>query len=163
MEARRAGIRRRRGAVHDSCSRRGEPVAAFLIEDAQAMSQLPAHPRIAHLLIRGHELGLSEQACDLAALLGERDIRRGGGADVHSRLAMLSGQRVHRDAQRAKQLARQYRSFLQGASALIRYRSRPYPVDWMPARACVPRSYRSTTASGRGPIPSEQWTGSNVR
>ncbi|WGT34984.1 ATP-dependent helicase HrpB [Pseudomonas atacamensis] len=85
-----------------------------LTKHGQAMSQLPAHPRIAHLLIRGHELGLSEQACDLAALLGERDIQRGGGADVHSRLAMLSGQRVHRDAQRAKQLARQYRSFLQG-------------------------------------------------
>jgi ATP-dependent helicase HrpB len=85
-----------------------------LTKHGQAMSRLPAHPRIAHLLISGHELGLSEQACDLAALLGERDIQRGRGADVHSRLAMLSGQRVHRDAQRAKQLARQYRSFLQG-------------------------------------------------
>lgn len=85
-----------------------------LTKHGQAMGQLPAHPRIAHLLLRGHELGLSEQACDLAALLGERDILRGGGADVHSRMAMLSGQRVHRDAQRAKQLAKQYRSYLKG-------------------------------------------------
>ncbi|KAA3538429.1 ATP-dependent helicase [Pseudomonas savastanoi pv. fraxini] len=85
-----------------------------LTHHGQAMAQLPAHPRIAHLLLRGHNLGLSEQACDLAALLGERDILRGGGADVHSRMAMLSGQRLHRDAQRAKQLAKQYRSHLQG-------------------------------------------------
>lgn len=83
----------------------------------QAMAQLPAHPRVAHLLLRGHELGLSRQACDLAALLGERDIQRGGGADIHSRLAMLSGEhRVHGAAQRARQLARQYRSYLQGSS-----------------------------------------------
>ncbi|KPW42063.1 hypothetical protein ALP45_200067 [Pseudomonas coronafaciens pv. atropurpurea] len=85
-----------------------------LTHHGQAMAQLPAHPRIAHLLLRGNELGLSEQACDLAALLGERDIMRGAGADVHSRMAILSGQRVHRDAQRAKQLSRQYRSYLQG-------------------------------------------------
>ncbi|AXH54540.1 ATP-dependent helicase HrpB [Pseudomonas amygdali pv. lachrymans] len=88
----------------------------ILTPHGQAMAQLPAHPRIAHLLIRGHDLGLSHQACDLAALLGERDIQRGGGADVHSRMAMLSGHRVHRDAQRAKQLAKQYRSYLQGQS-----------------------------------------------
>lgn len=88
----------------------------LLTAHGQAMAQLPAHPRIAHLLIRGHELGLSEHACDLAALLGERDIQRGGGADVHSRMAMLAGPRVHRDAQRAKQLAKQYRSYLQGLS-----------------------------------------------
>lgn len=85
-----------------------------LTRHGQAMAQLPAHPRIAHLLLRGHELGLAQQACDLAALLGERDIQRGGGADVHSRMAMLSEHRVHRDAQRAKQLAKQYRSYLQG-------------------------------------------------
>ena len=87
-----------------------------LTPHGQDMAQLPAHPRIAHLLLRGHELGLSEQACDLAALLGERDILRGAGADVHSRMVMLSGQRVHRDAQRAKQLSRQYRSYLQGSA-----------------------------------------------
>lgn len=87
-----------------------------LTPHGQAMAQLPAHPRISHLLIRGHDLGLSQQACDLAALLGERDIQRGEGADVHSRMAMLSGGRLHRDAQRAKLLAKQYRSYLQGQS-----------------------------------------------
>ncbi|WP_175252591.1 ATP-dependent helicase HrpB [Pseudomonas sp. BMW13] len=85
----------------------------------QAMAELPSHPRIAHLLLRGQALGLGALACDLAALLAERDILRGGGADLHSRLALLGGEgRVARNAQgavqRARQLARQFRGQLKG-------------------------------------------------
>lgn len=92
---------------------------AKLTAHGEAMAELPAHPRIAHLLIRGLDLGLAEMACDVAALLGERDILRGAGADVHSRLALLSGEsRVARGGQggvqRARQLARQYRGYLRG-------------------------------------------------
>lgn len=71
-----------------------------LTKHGQAMAELPSHPRIAHLLLRGHELGLTETACNIAALLGERDIQRGGGADLHSRLAIMSGeQRAQRGEQ----------------------------------------------------------------
>ncbi|MBX8528256.1 ATP-dependent helicase HrpB [Pseudomonas cichorii] len=92
-----------------------------LTTHGQAMAQVPAHPRIAHLLLRGHELGLGTLACDVAALLGERDILRGAGADVHSRLTLLAGsERAARGAQggvqRAIQLARQYRGYLKGAA-----------------------------------------------
>ncbi|KDN97350.1 ATP-dependent helicase HrpB [Pseudomonas donghuensis] len=85
----------------------------------QAMAELPAHPRIAHLLLRGQDLGLADMACDVAALLGERDILRGGGADLHNRLALLSGEtRAAKGGQggvqRARQLARQYRGYLRG-------------------------------------------------
>ena len=88
-----------------------------LTAHGQAMAELPAHPRIAHLLLRGQALGLADMACDVAALLGERDILRGVGADLHSRLALLGGeQRAARAAQggvqRARQLARQYRGYL---------------------------------------------------
>ena len=62
-----------------------------LTRHGQAMAELPTHPRIAHLLLRGQELGLGALASDLAALLGERDILRGAGADLHSRLALLAG------------------------------------------------------------------------
>ncbi|MCF5492561.1 ATP-dependent helicase HrpB, partial [Pseudomonas syringae] len=97
----------------------GQPPA--LTPHGQAMAELPAHPRIAHLLLRGHALGLGELACDVAALLGERDILRGGGADLHSRLTLLAGtERAARGAQggvqRARQLARQYRGYLRGAA-----------------------------------------------
>ncbi|MQT66291.1 ATP-dependent helicase HrpB, partial [Pseudomonas sp. FSL R10-0056] len=64
---------------------------AKLTPHGEAMAELPAHPRIAHLLLRGQDLGLADMACDIAALLGERDILRGAGADLHSRLALLSG------------------------------------------------------------------------
>ncbi|MBU2294454.1 MAG: ATP-dependent helicase HrpB [Gammaproteobacteria bacterium] len=88
----------------------------------QAMAELPTHPRIAHLLLRGQELGLGPLACDLAALLGERDILRGAGADLHSRLALLAGeQRAARGAQgsvqRARQLARQFQGYLKRRSS----------------------------------------------
>ena len=88
-----------------------------LTAHGQAMAELPAHPRIAHLLLRGQALGLADMACDVAALLGERDILRGAGADLHSRLALLGGeQRAARadqgGVQRARQLARQYRGYL---------------------------------------------------
>jgi len=83
------------------------------------MAELPAHPRIAHLLLRGQDLGLAAMACDVAALLGERDIQRGGGADLHSRLALISGESKtarggQGGVQRARQLARQYRGLLRG-------------------------------------------------
>ena len=92
-----------------------------LTPHGQAMSEMPAHPRIGHLLLRGNELGLGALACDVAALLGERDILRGAGADLHSRLTLLAGsERAARGAQggvqRARQLARQYRSYLHGAA-----------------------------------------------
>ncbi len=85
----------------------------------QAMAELPSHPRIAHLLLRGQALGLGALACDLAALLSERDILRGSGADLHSRLALLSGEsRATRSAQggvqRARQLAKQFQGLLKG-------------------------------------------------
>jgi ATP-dependent helicase HrpB len=94
-----------------------------LTAHGQAMAELPAHPRIAHLLLRGQALGLGALACDLAALLGERDILRGGqGADLHSRLALLSGaSKAARGAQggvqRARQLARQFQGYLKRTAA----------------------------------------------
>ena len=99
---------------------REQPVLGWtLTPHGEAMAELPAHPRIAHLLLRGHALGLAQMACDVAALLGERDILRGAGADLHSRLVLLSGEsRAARGGQggvqRAKQLARQYRGYMRG-------------------------------------------------
>ncbi|PTU74048.1 ATP-dependent helicase HrpB [Pseudomonas mangrovi] len=88
----------------------------------QAMAELPAHPRIAHLLLRGQALGLGAMAADLAALLGERDILRGAGADLHSRISLLAGESratggSRGGVQRARQLARQLRGYLRGAAS----------------------------------------------
>jgi ATP-dependent helicase HrpB len=105
--------------AQDLLERLGAQEGEVLTRHGRAMAELPAHPRIAHLLLRGQALGLAEMACDVAALLGERDILRGAGADLHSRLVLLSGdERAARGAQggvqRARQLARQYRGYLRG-------------------------------------------------
>ncbi|MGE8500215.1 MAG: ATP-dependent helicase HrpB [Pseudomonas sp.] len=88
-----------------------------LTAHGQAMAELPAHPRIAHLLLRAQALGLGPLACDLAALLGERDILRGAGADLHSRIALLAGDSkgargAASGVQRTRQLARQFQGYL---------------------------------------------------
>lgn len=54
----------------------------------KAMSVMPVHPRFAHMLLRGKELGAGALACDLAAMLEERDLLRGRpgtDVDLHSR------------------------------------------------------------------------------
>ena len=108
--------------AQDLLERLGALEGGALTRHGQAMAELPAHPRIAHLLLRGQALGLADMACDVAALLGERDILRGAGADLHSRLVLMSGEeRAARGAlggvQRARQLARQYRGYLRGKAA----------------------------------------------
>ena len=57
--------------------------------------ELPVHPRLAHMLQQGVALGLAWPAADLAALLEERDVLRGGGqgCDLSLRLEALQAYR----------------------------------------------------------------------
>jgi ATP-dependent helicase HrpB len=93
----------------------------ILTMHGQAMAELPTHPRIAHLLLRGQRLGLGSLACNIAALLGEKDILRGGGADLHERISALANETSTRGSrgavQRARQLARSFRSYLRGPAS----------------------------------------------
>ena len=80
----------------------------------RAMAGLGAHPRLAHLMVRGRAMGQGALACALAALLGERDILRSGprDADLRSRVELLAaGGRgpVQQVRQAAAQLRRQLR------------------------------------------------------
>ena len=63
------------------------------------MAELALHPRLSHMLLKAVPMGLTDLACDLAALLGERDLFRGPAArqhaDVRSRLDVLHGQHDH--------------------------------------------------------------------
>jgi len=62
------------------------------------MADLPVHPRLAHMLVASAPLKLTSLACDLAALLGERDLLRGTGSkqtDLRLRLDALHGDRRH--------------------------------------------------------------------
>ncbi len=53
-----------------------------------AMNDLPAHPRIAHMLLRSRSLGAGLLAAELAALLGERDVLRSVGGPVDPDIAL---------------------------------------------------------------------------
>jgi len=61
----------------------------------RALAKLGLHPRLAHMLVRAQALGAPRLACDLAAILSERDILRAGlgarDADLRLRVAVLRG------------------------------------------------------------------------
>jgi ATP-dependent helicase HrpB len=63
----------------------------------EAMAALPVHPRLAHMLLRSRDLGLTRLACELAALLEERDIALVRGepldVDIALRVEVLRGGR----------------------------------------------------------------------
>ena len=56
------------------------------------MAELPAHPRLGHMLLAAAKHGATTLACDLAALLSERDIIKGRdrSADIEDRLHVLA-------------------------------------------------------------------------
>ena len=49
-----------------------------LTPHGKAMAALPIHPRLAHMIISGNSIGLGSMACELAALLEERESTSGG-------------------------------------------------------------------------------------
>ena len=63
------------------------------------MAELSLHPRLAHMLLKSVPMQLTGLACELAALLSERDILRGPSgwrnADLRLRLDVLHGQHDH--------------------------------------------------------------------
>ncbi|MEP6572438.1 MAG: ATP-dependent helicase HrpB [Gemmatimonadota bacterium] len=77
------------------------------------MAELGLHPRLAHLLLRGKELGVGGTAADLAALLSDRDILKGGDTgqdeDLRSRLELLGSPKVSRDIDRIRDEAKVWR------------------------------------------------------
>ncbi|MGE3976548.1 MAG: ATP-dependent helicase HrpB [Nitrospira sp.] len=65
-------------------------------DHARRMADLPLHPRLAHMMLQAVPLGLADLSCEVAALLGERDILHGSrerqNADLRVRLDVLRGQ-----------------------------------------------------------------------
>jgi len=67
-----------------------------LTDHGRHMTELPLHPRLAHMLISAVPLRLADQACEVAALLSERDVLHEPSAeqnaDVRVRLDVLQGE-----------------------------------------------------------------------
>ena len=63
----------------------------------KAMAALPLHPRLAHMLVRAGERGSAALACDVAALLSERDPLRNADGEGHCDFTLrLEALRAHR-------------------------------------------------------------------
>ncbi len=56
------------------------------------LTQLPLHPRLAHMLMKGCDIGAAETACLLAAVLAERNPVSGRGTDIGIALSLLMGE-----------------------------------------------------------------------
>lgn len=66
----------------------------------QEIAKLPLHPRLAHMTLEANKQGLGPLACDIAALIGERDILRSEkSSDIDTRLRVLRDSGFERSAQ----------------------------------------------------------------
>jgi ATP-dependent helicase HrpB len=92
----------------------GRPTA-----QGRAMARLGLHPRLAHMILAAPARGLGRLACEVAAILSERDLFRGPAsereADLRTRVAVLRGDRSEAAApldrgalNQARALARQW-------------------------------------------------------
>ena len=85
----------------------------------RAMQEFPAHPRLAHMLLKARELGAAPLAAELAALLSDRDLLRAGGgprerdSDVRTRLEALRRGGAELDRGALDRVRRAQRSFEQ--------------------------------------------------
>lgn len=124
-----------------------------LTEHGTALSELPMHPRLAHMLLRGQALGLGQLACRLAAILGERDLLRGvEDADIARRLATFDAPRnepaLDRGAlQRARRLVEQWQKLLARFPVV---ESLPSPQDEHWAGLLLALAYPDRIARRRG-------------
>ncbi len=60
-----------------------------ITQHGRALTELGAHPRLAHMMLRGRQLGYGRLACELAALLSEADPLRSDDSDIQSRVEWL--------------------------------------------------------------------------
>jgi ATP-dependent helicase HrpB len=95
-----------------------------LTAHGRTMAALGFHPRLAHMMVRAREMGHGALACDVAALLSERDVLRSSAgsrdSDLGLRLELLSAPAAIRQLspdvtvdrgslERAREQARQWR------------------------------------------------------
>ncbi len=91
--------------------------ATILTAHGQAMTTLPVHPRLAHLLLCGAKCGFINTAALLASLLSDRDPFNQDNPDISHRLDILTGESncptQHQGwLRRTRQLARQFEAQL---------------------------------------------------
>lgn len=88
-----------------------------LTAHGRLMAEFPAHPRLAHMMLRAADLGLVETACTLAAAIEETGRPGFLGSDVERWVNQLESSGGGAWAQRARKQAQQYRAALPAKQA----------------------------------------------
>jgi len=89
----------------------------------RAMQEFPAHPRLAHMLLKARDLEVGALAAELAALLSDRDLLRAGAgprardSDIRTRLEALRHGSADIDRGALDRVRRAQRSFEQQLGA----------------------------------------------
>jgi len=84
----------------------------------RAMQEFPAHPRLAHMLLKSKDLDAQALAAELAAMLSDRDLLRAApgrsrDSDVRTRLELLHRGSADLDRGAVERVRRSQRQFLQ--------------------------------------------------
>ena len=109
--------------------------------------QIPAHPRIAHMLIIAEELGKTALATDIAALLEERDpLDQEMGVDINLRIEGLRRSRKEnlsiKGFNKIEKVCRQYRK-------MLKVNEENSPVDSFETGLLIAYTYPERIASAR--------------
>ena len=124
----------------------------------RAMQQLAAHPRLAHMLLKGAEHRAPAAAAKLAALLSERDLLRAGNRDSDIRTRLETLQRGNGDRGVLERVRRAERAYLRELRASDGERADAADPGWLLAFAFPDRvgkrrpggEGRYQLANGRG-------------
>jgi ATP-dependent helicase HrpB len=124
----------------------------------RAMQQLAAHPRLAHMLLKGAEHRAPAAAAKLAALLSERDLLRAGNRDSDIRTRLETLQRGTGDRGVLERVRRAERAYLRELRASDDARADAADPGWLLAFAFPDRvgkrrpggEGRYQLANGRG-------------
>lgn len=95
------------------------------------LSKLRVHPRLAHMIVHAIPLGMVQQACDLAALLQERDLLsfHEAGTDMEHRVQALQGDSSYQVDPRAIQRIKEWSRRFEQQSRLIQGYNTPSSID----------------------------------
>jgi ATP-dependent helicase HrpB len=116
----------------------------------RAMQALAAHPRLAHLLLKGREHGAAGAAAKVAALLSERDLLRGSARDSDIRTRLEALERGGGERGVLDRVRRTERAYLRELGADGDARVDSGAVGWLLALA-YPDRVAKRRAGGEGP------------
>ncbi len=130
-----------------------QPAGWMMTAHGEAMARLPLHPRLAHMLLVARMKGLAGSACDIAALLSERDPLSSRDADILLRTKLLAkntgtDRHLRGRLQRLRTQSRAYHKLIDGeAGAKVAHPADPRWTGFLLACAYPDRIARRRRAA----------------